>query len=206
MAQDSFKKYQDDFDRKEFGAGSQKGTDRFSGLDVRKMFDARGSLSKAEGAQMVLDYADKAKDAGSSMGGGTEDALNKLRGYLGSDTPATKDPTANPNIQLSQRAGEAVGGARAYEDAMASGLLSDMRFGGTDGSSQADAAEKFRSSYADSVKKALSNNAGIEAGQTSDTGTAGGGEYTFQVAEDDEPSAVAKGVIGLGAGLKDLII
>lgn len=199
MAQDSFQKYQDDFDRKEFGAGSQKSTDRFSGLDVRKMFDARGSLSKAEGAQMVLDYADKAKAEGSRMGGGTEDALNKLRGYLGSDTPA-KDPTESPGIQLSDRAAGAIGGTRAFEDAQASGLLSDMRFGGTDGSSSADAVERYKNMYKDNVVKAMSDNAGIEAGQSSDTGTTGGGEFTFTPAK----SIVAEKIAGKKAGFQSL--
>ena len=199
MAQDSFQKYQDDFDRKEFGAGAHKGTDRFSGLDVRKMFDARGSLSKAEGAQMVLDYADKAKSQGSSMGGGTEDALNKLRGYLGSDAPA-KDPTENPNIQLSDRAAGAIGGTKSFEDAQASGLLSDIRFGGTDGSSSADAVEKYKNMYKNNVIKAMSNNAGIEAGQPSDTGTTGGGEFTFTPVD----RGIAIDVVGKKAGLQNL--
>ena len=59
----SFKDYIDDYNRKAFGAGSDKdpATDRFSGLDVRKMFDAgtdKYDLSKREAAEMVLEYAD----------------------------------------------------------------------------------------------------------------------------------------------------
>ena len=82
----SYAKYIDDYDRKAYGAGSDKKkgpVDRFSGLDVRKMFDARDKYgkSKAEAAQMVLDYADRIKGK-SKMGGATRDALDKLRGYL----------------------------------------------------------------------------------------------------------------------------
>ena len=202
MAKETFQKYQDEFDRKAFGAGSQKDTDRFSGLDVRKMFDARGGLSKAEGAQMVLDYADKAKGEGARMGGGTEDALNQLRGYLGGETSA-ETTTTNPDIKLSERAATSIGGVKGFEDAQASGLLSDMRFPNEDGTDQENAFTKYRDTYKGNVKKALSNNAGIEAGDTSDTGTSGGGEYTFQA---KDKSDVAKQLVGKGAGLQDLIL
>ena len=90
----SYAKYIEDYDRKAYGAGSdkKKPTDRFSGLDVRKMFDARDKYgkSKAEAAQMVLDYADRIKGK-SKMGGATRDALDKLRGYLKEDEPK-EDP------------------------------------------------------------------------------------------------------------------
>lgn len=82
----SFANYIKKYDRKAFGAGSDKkpATDRFSALDVRKMFDEgtdKYNESKAEAAQMVLDYADSIKGK-SKMGGGTRSALNKLKGYL----------------------------------------------------------------------------------------------------------------------------
>jgi hypothetical protein len=81
----SYANYIKDYDRKAYGAGSDKKppTDRFSGLDVRKMFDARDKYGKSEkeAAQMVLDYAEKIKGK-SKMGGATRDALDKLRGYL----------------------------------------------------------------------------------------------------------------------------
>ena len=110
------------------------------------------------------------------------------------------DPTENPNIQLSQRAGEAIGGTRAFEQAQSDGTLSDMRFGGSDGSSQSDAFTKYKDMYKDNVKKALSNNAGIKAGQTSDTGTSGGGEYTFE----PKKSSIAEKITGKKAGLQEL--
>lgn len=92
----SYANYIENYDRKAYGAGSdrKKPTDRFSGLDVRKMFDARKQFdkSKAEAARMVLDYADQIKGK-SKMGGGTRDALDKLRGYLKEDKP--KEPDKN---------------------------------------------------------------------------------------------------------------
>lgn len=81
----SFAKYIKNYDRKAYGEGSDHdpAVDRFSGLDVRKMYRAgfkEYGKSKAEAAQMVLDYANKIKDK-SKMGGGTRDALKKLEGF-----------------------------------------------------------------------------------------------------------------------------
>ena len=110
-----FQSYLDSFDRKAEGAGSSKDTDRFSGLDIRTAFDNRGDLSKAEGAQMVLDYADRASTEGSSMGGAAEDALDKLRGYVkaGEAKPEPEAPTKSkdaPTMVPSSRAGRATAG------------------------------------------------------------------------------------------------
>lgn len=95
----SYANFIDNYDRKAYGAGSKKKkgpVDRFSGLDVRKMFDARDKYgkSKAEAAQMVLDYADQIKGK-SKMGGGTRDALNRLRGYLKEDKGPKEEPKNN---------------------------------------------------------------------------------------------------------------
>ncbi len=91
----SYAKYIEDYDRKAYGKGSdkKKPVERFSGLDVRKMFDARDKYgkSKAEAAQMVLDYADRIKGK-SKMGGATRDALDKLRGYLKEDEAPKEEP------------------------------------------------------------------------------------------------------------------
>ena len=115
--QNKFKDYQDSFDRKASGAGSQKDKpkDRFSALDIREMFSKRGDLSKAEGAQMVLDYADKAGDAGSSMGGGSERELDKLRGYL-NDTPEEIEVADPEPIQMSNVQASANAGVQAYDE------------------------------------------------------------------------------------------
>lgn len=79
----SYKEYIKNYDRTAYGAGSdrKKPVDRFSGLDVRKMYDAghkEYGKSKQEAAQMVLDYANRVKGK-TKMGGGTRDALNKLK-------------------------------------------------------------------------------------------------------------------------------
>ena len=97
-----FEKYMRNYDRKAYGAGSDKKppTDRFSGKDVRKMFDAGIDMggSKAYIAQEVLDYADDFKGK-TKMGGATRAALDKLRGYLKDDVmdgepdqPVSVDP------------------------------------------------------------------------------------------------------------------
>lgn len=94
-----FEQYMRDYDRKAFGAGSQKdpSVDRFSGLDVRKMFQAGRDMggSQAEVAEDVLDYA-AAVSGGSRMGGGTEAALDKLRGYLKDEPKKDRDVTVDP--------------------------------------------------------------------------------------------------------------
>jgi len=110
-----YKDYIDDFDRTADGAGSGKGKDRFSAQDIRNMFSERGDLSKADGAQMVLDYADKAGDAGSSMGGGSERELDKLRGYLNDEPLDAQVPEAEP-YQMSQELAEAKAGVKAFDD------------------------------------------------------------------------------------------
>ena len=110
-----FQSYLDSFDRKAEGAGSSKDTDRFSGLDIRTAFDNRGDLSKAEGAQMVLDYADRASTEGSSMGGAAEGALDRLRGYVkaGEAKPKPEAPPKSkeaPTTVPASKAGKATAG------------------------------------------------------------------------------------------------
>ena len=85
---EEFKEYLRNYDRTARGAGSEKdpAVDRFSGLDVRYVFDEgldRG-LSKADAARDVLDYASSLAGK-SKMGGATRRALDKLRGYLKED-------------------------------------------------------------------------------------------------------------------------
>lgn len=109
-----YKDYLKDFDRTAYGAGSGKNKDRFSGQDIRDTFDERGDLSKAEGARILLDYAEDAKKAGSSMGGGSERELDKLRGYL-DDKPEAEVPEAEP-YQMSQKLAEANAGVEAFND------------------------------------------------------------------------------------------
>ena len=100
---ESFEKYLDAYDLKGRGAGSDKKppVSRFSAKDVRYVFDRgidRGG-SKSDVARLVLDYADDMMGK-TKMGGGTERALNKLRGYLKDedvmqgepDQPVSVDP------------------------------------------------------------------------------------------------------------------
>ena len=88
---EEFKEYLRNYDRTARGAGSEKdpAVDRFSGLDVRYVFDEgldRG-LSKAAAAEDVLAYANDLIGR-SKMGGATRRALDKLRGYLKEDDTA----------------------------------------------------------------------------------------------------------------------
>ena len=94
-----FEKYMRNYDREAYGAGSDKKppTDRFSGKDVRKMFDAGIDMggSKAYIAQEVLDYADDFKGK-TKMGGATRAALDKLRGYLKDDVEPDQPVSVDP--------------------------------------------------------------------------------------------------------------
>ena len=94
-----FEKYMRNYDREAYGAGSDKKppTDRFSGLDVRKMFDAGIDMggSKAEVAQDVLDYAAD-YEGKTKMGGATRAALDKLRGYLKDDVEPDQPVSVEP--------------------------------------------------------------------------------------------------------------
>ena len=92
----SFNDYLADYDLSARGAGSDKKkgpVSRFSGLDVRHVFDNRGEgVSESDGAKAVLSYYDKIKDTTKS-GGGTRAALDELRGYVKEDKPETAPET-----------------------------------------------------------------------------------------------------------------
>lgn len=93
-SKNDYQKYIDNYDRQADGAGSHKGTDRFSALDIRKMHEARGDVNKSDAAQMVLDYAD---GLDSSMGGGSERELDRLRGFLrNNDSDKDKETEVEP--------------------------------------------------------------------------------------------------------------
>lgn len=90
-----FEGFMDSYNLRSKGAGSDKDpkASRFSALDVRDMFDAgtdRYGLSKSDAARQVLDYADD-MEGRTRMGGGTRDALDRLRGYLKNDKPKDDD-------------------------------------------------------------------------------------------------------------------
>ena len=100
----AFRDYLKSFDRKKFGAGSEKDppTDRFSAKDVRKTFQEGldKGLSKEDAARGVLAYASDVRGE-TKMGGGTERALNKLLGYL-SDEPLEEEEQSagTPSTEL----------------------------------------------------------------------------------------------------------
>ena len=98
----AFRDYLKNFDRKEFGAGSQKDpkVDRFSAKDVRKTFQEGldKGLSKEDAARGVLAYASDVRGE-TKMGGGTERALNKLLGYL-SDEPREQSQNGGAPTEL----------------------------------------------------------------------------------------------------------
>ena len=116
-----FQRYLDSFDRTSDGAGSGKGTDRFSGKDIRTAFDNRGDLSKAEGAQMVLDYALDSGTEGSKMGGGSKAALDKLRGYVkAGKSEQTPDDKSTPTPESRAPGSSSAGNATAGDNSIAS--------------------------------------------------------------------------------------
>lgn len=120
--QNEFQSYIDDFDRTASGAGSSKGTDRLSAQDIRDIESERGDLSRAESAEMILAYADKAADEGSKTeGGGTKRELDRLRGYL-NDAPEEIEVADPEPIQLSKGLTD----ANAYVDSFHKNVLSNQ--------------------------------------------------------------------------------
>ena len=100
----AFRDYLKSFDRKKFGAGSEKDppTDRFSAKDVRKTFQEGldKGLSKEDAARGVLAYASDVRGE-TKMGGGTERALNKLLGYLSDEPREEEEQSAGtPSTEL----------------------------------------------------------------------------------------------------------
>ncbi len=123
-----FEKFLEDYDRKAYGAGSEKDppTDRFSGLDVRRVFDeGRGmGLSKAAAAEEVLDYA---SDIFGLTKAGTKAsaALDKLRGFL--DEPVN-NTSGRPDGQFGDPTRTDPGTfASSYFDYLGTGDPSDPR-------------------------------------------------------------------------------
>ena len=99
----AFKDYLKNYDRKKFGAGSEKDppTDRFSGLDVRKTFEEGldKGLSKEDAARDVLNYASSIRGK-SRMGTATERELNKLLGYLSDEPIEEEQNVGTPSTEL----------------------------------------------------------------------------------------------------------
>jgi len=79
----SYVDYLNNYDRKKRGAGSSRGTDRFSGLDIRHVRDAARDfgVDKYDAADQVLRYARRSEDK-TKMGGAANEELDKLRNLL----------------------------------------------------------------------------------------------------------------------------
>ena len=90
--------YLNNYDRKARGAGSSRGTDRFSGLDIRYVHDAAKDfgVNEKRAAKEVLKYAKRIEDK-TKMGGKAEAALDKLRALANTpDKPNKPDKPSNP--------------------------------------------------------------------------------------------------------------
>ena len=115
-----FGDYLSGYDRVAKGAGSHKGTDRLSGLDVRAMYDAREDfgMSDKDAAQEILAYA-RSNENNTRMGGGTEDALDKLRAIVRNspdDKPESNEPVPSMDAELSPSYQRDKENVQAYED------------------------------------------------------------------------------------------
>lgn len=79
----SYVDYLNNYDRKARGAGSSRGTDRFSGLDIRHVRDAAKDfgVDKYDAADQILQYARQNEDK-TKMGGAARAELDKLRALL----------------------------------------------------------------------------------------------------------------------------
>jgi len=114
----SYAQYIKDYDRKAFGHGSDRdpAVDRFSGKDIRKMFRAGFKdydKSRAEAAQMVLDYAKKVKGK-TKMGDTAKKALDKLRKFAKETEP--EKPKGIPTQPIEDKPKEVQEAVEEYEE------------------------------------------------------------------------------------------
>ena len=183
-----FKDYLADYDLEARGAGSDKKegpVSRFSGLDVRHVFDNRGEgVSKSDGAKAVLSYYDKIKDT-TKAGGGTETALDKLRGYVKKDKPNT----ANTSSETKTGPGSSsAGNATAGDNSIASPIsqANPISIDGDSNQVNQDNSISQTQNYDYSVdnSKVLNDNSYRSYGSDG-----GGGKYG---GADDSPAAAAR--------------
>ena len=75
----SYVDYLNNYDRKARGAGASKGTDRFSGLDIRHVRDAASDfgVDKYDAADQILRYARQNEDK-TRMGGAATAELDNV--------------------------------------------------------------------------------------------------------------------------------
>ena len=185
-----FKDYLADYDLKARGAGSDKKkgpVSRFSGLDVRHVFDNRGEgVSESEGAKAVLDYYDRIKDDTKS-GGGTQRALDKLRGYVKEGETETPPPTTTPETD-GVKPGANSGDATAGDNSIASPISQSnpINIDGNSNQVNQDNSIQQTQNYDYSVDntKTLNDNSVRNYGADG-----GGGKYG---GADDSPAAAAR--------------
>jgi len=125
----SFNDYLADYDLTARGAGSDRGTSRFSGLDVNHVFQNRGEgVSRRDGARAVLDYFDRIKDT-TKHGSSTRRALDTLQGFADEPDPnPNPEPNPSPNPNTDDRNSRS-GGSEAGDNSISSPISQRNRIG-----------------------------------------------------------------------------
>lgn len=133
-----FDQYLNEFNRKAHGAGSSKGTDRYSGLDVRMNVEKGEELglSKDEIGRGIQKYFNSLND-NVKHGGATRRELDKVFSWIDSDTPEPKVKEDNgsfnePKNELSPQVMGAIERVAAYRDRAWSGQHAQDVFGKAD--------------------------------------------------------------------------
>jgi hypothetical protein len=184
-----FKDYLADYDLKARGAGSDKKkgpVSRFSALDVNHVFDNRGEgVSKSDGAKAVLSYYDDIKDKTKS-GGGTQRALDRLRGFVKEGEPETP-PTTTPETDA-VKPGANSGDATAGDNSIASPISQQNPISIDGDSNQVNQDNSIQQTqnydYSVDNTKTLNDNSVRNYGADG-----GGGKYG---GADDSPAAAAR--------------
>ena len=118
----SYVDYLNNYDRKARGAGASKGTDRFSGLDIRHVRDAAKDfgVDKYDAADQILRYARQNEDK-TRMGGAATAELDNLRNLLKDrpqddpkgDTDTNTDTDTDTTPEEPSKPGQGGGGQQA---------------------------------------------------------------------------------------------
>ena len=134
MSTSDFTKYLEAFDRTAYGAGSSKGTDRYSGLDVRKNIDKgrEFGLSDYEIGTGIQNYYNNLDDD-VRRGGGTEDMMDRVAEMAASKPaaePEAEEPTWDyDDLKFSPEIKNAIERVNSYRDRAWSGQTAQDIFG-----------------------------------------------------------------------------
>jgi hypothetical protein len=125
-------RYMKKFDRTAYGAGSKRGVDRFSALDIRKMRDAGRKFggSRKRVARDVIAYANRYRGK-TKMGGSSRKELDKLQAILGkrrSDEKKRKSKAAKAQRQKKSKRSKKK--SRSRSKALARAFKSSRKRGG----------------------------------------------------------------------------